>query len=92
MKVIEPTAYKLLRKELGKPPSVVVTPIISKSTEDIKKAKMLQKLMNYMFKNNYNGVTTKYYNYMRRKQKEWLKKELYGVQVRWDKVEKSITQ
>lgn len=94
MKRTEPTifktqAWKRFEKEIGKPPKVRVTPI---TPSDKKQAKQVEKLMNYMFKTNANGITNKYMQVMRLSQQAFLKEELYGIRVKWEAVEKAVNQ
>jgi len=54
--MIEPTiykskVYKSFIKELSKPPKIIVHPK-NKTKEEIRKAGLVQKIINYQFKNN----------------------------------------
>lgn len=71
-------------------PTFKVSPTITANKEDIKKAKMLQKLINYQFKHNINGFQTKYFFLQKKLAEMYTSEMLYGIKVRWDDMEKTI--
>ena len=77
-------------KLVKKMPKFRVAPANKNDKEDIKKAKMMQKLINYQFKNNINGAQTKYFMLQDKLAKMYAEEMLYGIKVRWDTVEKEI--
>lgn len=82
--------WKELIKEFEKLPYVNVKPRDENNKEDIKKAKQLEKLFNYMFKNNTNGIRSEYYDYMIRVKKQWVLDKFYEIQTNVDNVERTI--
>jgi hypothetical protein len=95
MKKIEPTifktkAWKWLEKEIGKPPKLSVYPLDRDSKEDKKKAKLMEQIVNYQFKTNYNGFTDKYWAYMKKHAEKYLRKETQAIQVNWESVDKVL--
>lgn len=87
--LIETEAYKRWEKELGKPPKIRVFPL-KKTKEEKEKAKLVQKLINYMFETNADGFTSKYYAYMKLQQREWLEKQTSELKFNWDAVERAL--
>jgi hypothetical protein len=91
---IEPTYFKSkewkkLEEEFSKPPKVEIT-ARSQTKEEKKKAKMLEKVINYSFETNANGIINKYMQVMRLCRDNFLQEQVYGIQVNWDTTNKLI--
>lgn len=94
MNQIEPSiyktkAYKNLMKEIVKPPKIRITSNFNTSG-DKKKAKILQKIINYQFKHNTNGIFTKYLHLLSMFQKKYAESLIYGTKFNWETIEKSM--
>lgn len=91
-KLVEPSIYKTeawktIEKELGKMPKFRVSAGILSNKEDAKKAKLMERLLNYQFKQNVGMVRTRYYKLQKRLAEAYAKEMLYGIKVRWEDME-----
>lgn len=82
--VFKTKAWKELQKEALKPPKFSVLPLDMFNPDEKKKAKQMQKIINYMYKNNTNGVTTKWHKVMEIVGKQLFQGQVYGIKVQWD--------
>jgi hypothetical protein len=95
MKKIEPTvfktkAFKTLMSWVNKPPKVEITPILRNDKDEQKKAKQMEKWINYVYKHNVNGATTKYFSAMRALSHKLVQDEVCGIQTGKDTINKLI--
>ena len=88
--IFETKAWKSLEKELKKPPKLKIYAVDRNNEGDKKKAKLMQKLIDYQFKTNTNGFTDKYWAFMKQHATEFLKEEVRGLQVSWDHIDKAL--
>jgi GTPase SAR1 family protein len=79
--------YKKLIKSFDKSPKVNVYPI-EQTKEEKEKAKVMEKVINYMFETNANNIRSNFYAYLDLMGKDWLKEQLYGIKTSWDNIEK----
>jgi len=83
---------KEIEKTLKKMPKFEVKASDSRNKDDVKKAKLMQKLVNYQFKHNVNGFQDKYFMLQKKLAELYAKEMLYGIKVRWDVVEKAVKE
>ena len=91
----EPSIYKTkvwkeIEKQSKKMPKFCIKPTIPSNKEDVKKAKLMEKILNYEFKHNTNGFQTKYFILQKKLAEAYTKEMLYGIKVRWEDMEKTI--
>lgn len=71
-------------------PKFKIRPTNREDKDDVRKAKLLQKLINFQFKHNTNGITDKYLLLQKKLAKMYADEVIFGVKVRWDEMEKTI--
>jgi ABC-type uncharacterized transport system ATPase subunit len=94
-KEIEPSIYKTkvwkeIEKQSKKMPKFYIEPTIPSNKEDVKKAKLMEKILNYEFKHNTNGFQTKYFLLQKKLAEAYTKEMLYGITVRWEDMDKMV--
>jgi ribosomal protein S20 len=97
MRKIKPTIFntpewKKLEESYLKSPKVEITPLNRANKDDRKKARLLQKLINYMFEHDTNGVRSKYHSYMKQLSHKFVQEEIRGIQINWDATQRTIDQ
>lgn len=88
--IFKTKAYKEFMKQLGKSPKIRVKAADKFSKEDEKKAKEMEKLINYYYKNNVDGITTTFWKVQELVAKYVIQEQIDGIQVSWNAVKKQI--
>ena len=94
-KVVEPSIYKTrvwkeIEKQSKKMPKFNISPVDKTNKDDVKKAKLMEKILNYEFKHNTNGFQTKYFLLqkeldklrIRNQLRTEIKKEIYDNEIK----------
>ena len=83
-------AWKEIEKQSKKMPKFNISPVDKKNKDDVKKAKLMEKILEYEFKHNTNGFQTKYFLLQKKLAEAYTKEVLYGIKVKWKDMEKTI--
>ena len=78
--VFKTDAWKKLEKAALKAPKVEIKPRDLNDKEDKKRAKLMEQLINYQFKNNIGGIRTKYFLLQTNLARDYFNKIVWGIE------------